>query len=163
MQFPDGRYPTPSGRIEIASEKAAADGFSRIPLAQADPPPAAGRLRLLSPASSWTLNDSYGNDPVARSHAGAQAVILNPADAQARGLRDGDLAMLRSEAGELLAPVSTSADVPTSVALVYKGHWPKLEQSGSNVNILNPGHKSDMAESSAVHGIEITVEAAPTS
>ena len=163
MQFPGGRYPTPSGRIEIASEKAAADGFSRIPLARADPPPAAGRLRLLSPAQSWTLNDSYGNDPVARSHAGAQAVILNPAEAEARGLRDGDLAMLRSEAGELLAPVSTSADVPISVALVYKGHWPKLEQSGSNVNILNPGHKSDMAESSAVHGIEVTVEAARSS
>jgi len=162
LQFPDGRYPTPSGRIEIASDRAEADGFSRIPLARADPPPAAGRLRLLSPASAWTLNDSYGNDPVARSHSGAQAVILNPADAAARGLCDGEMAVLKSEAGELLAPVSTSADVPTSVALVYKGHWPKLEQSGANVNILNPGHKSDMAESSAVHGIEVTVELAPT-
>lgn len=36
LQFADGRYPTPSGRIEIASERAEADGFSRIPLAQAD-------------------------------------------------------------------------------------------------------------------------------
>ncbi|MFZ0172378.1 MAG: molybdopterin-dependent oxidoreductase [Acidimicrobiales bacterium] len=160
LQFADGRYPTPSGRIEIASERAEADGFSRTPLAQADAPPSAGRLRLLSPASSWTLNDSYGNDPVARSHAGAQAVMLNPSDAAARGLRDGDVALLRSETGELLAPVSTNADVPISVALVYKGHWPKLEQSGSNVNVLNPGHKSDMAESSAVHGIEVTVEPA---
>ena len=160
LQFADGRYPTPSGRIEIASERAEADGFSRTPLARADPPPAAGRLRLLSPASSWTLNDSYGNDPVARSHAGAQAVVLNPADAAARSLGDGDMAILRSEAGELLAPVSTSDDVPISVALVYKGHWPKLEPSGANVNTLNPGHKSDMAQSSAVHGIEVTVEAA---
>jgi anaerobic selenocysteine-containing dehydrogenase len=160
LQFVDGRYPTPSGRIEIASPRAEADGFPRVPVALADPPPAAGRLRLLSPASRWTLNDSYGNDPVARSHAGAQAVILNPADAAARGLGDGDVAVLRSEAGELLAPVSTSADVPVSVALVYKGHWPKLEPGGANVNVLNPGHKSDMAESSAVHGIEVIVEAA---
>lgn len=162
LQFADGEYPTPSGRIEIASDRAEVDGFSRIPLPRADPPPAAGRLRLLSPASGWTLNDSYGNDPVARSHAGAQAVILNPADAAARGLHEGDMAVLESEAGQLLAPVSTSDDVPISVALVYKGHWPKLEHSGANVNILNPGHKSDMAESSAVHGIEVTVEAAPS-
>jgi anaerobic selenocysteine-containing dehydrogenase len=161
LQFAGGQYPTPSGRIEIASERAESDGFSRIPLPRADPPPAAGRLRLLSPASGWTLNDSYGNDPVARSHAGPQAVILNPSDAAARGLSDGDTAVLRSEAGELHAPVSTSSDVPVSVALVYKGHWPKLEPSGTNVNILNPGHKSDMAESSAVHGIEVTVEAVP--
>jgi anaerobic selenocysteine-containing dehydrogenase len=161
MQFGDGRYPTPSGRIEIVSERAEADGFSRLPLAGADPPPPPGRLRLLSPASAWTLNDSYGNDPVAKSHAGAQAVMLNPADAAARRLRDGDLALLRSDAGELLAPVSTSPDVPVSVALVHKGRWPKLEPSGSNVNVLNPGRKSDMAESSAVHGIEVTVERAP--
>ena len=163
LQFADGRYPTPSGRIELASERAAADGFSRVPRAQADAAPPTGHLRLLSPASSWTLNDSYGNDPVARSHAGPQAIILHPTDAAARGLRDGDLAVLRTEAGELLAPVSTSADVPASVALMYKGHWPKLEPSGANVNVLNPGHKSDMAESSAVHGIEVTVEAAGTS
>ena len=160
LQFGDGRYPTPSGRIEIVSERAEADGHSRLPLPQADPPPAPGRLRLLSPASAWTLNDSYGNDPIARSHAGAQAVMLNPADAASRGLRDGDLAVIRSETGELLAPVSTTPDVPVSVALVHKGRWPKLEPSGTNVNVLNPGQKSDMAESSAVHGIEVTVERA---
>ncbi len=160
MQFPDG-YPTPSRRIELASARAEADGFGRTPLPLADPPPAPGRLRLLSPASAWTLNDSYGNDPVARSHNGAQAVVLNPAEAAARGLRDGDLALLRSDTGELLAPVATSEDVPPSVALVYKGRWPKLERTGSNVNVLNPGVKTDMAESSAVHGLEITVSAAP--
>jgi anaerobic selenocysteine-containing dehydrogenase len=161
LQFEDGRYPTPSGRIEIVSERAQADGFSRIPLPEADDPPTPGHLRLLSPASSWTLNDSYGNDPIARSHAGAQAVILNPSDAAARRLRNGDMAILRSAAGELRAPVSTTPDVPVSVAVVHKGHWPKLEPSGTNVNILNPGQKSDMAESSAVHGIEVTVERAP--
>ncbi len=161
LQFAGGRYPTPSGRIEIVSEQAEADGFSRLPLAEADPPPSPGRLRLLSPASAWTLNDSYGNDPVARSHAGPQAVMLNPADAAARGLRQGDLAVLRSDVGELTAPVSTTPDVPVSVAVVHKGHWPKLEPGRTNVNILNPGRKSDMAESSAVHGIEVTVERAP--
>ena len=160
LQFVDG-YPTPSGRIEIVSEGAEADGFPRLPLPLADPPPAAGRLRLLSPASPWTLNDSYGNDPIARSHAGDQAVMLNPSDAAARRLRNGDMAILRTEAGELLAPVSTTPDVPVSVAVVHKGHWPKLEPSGTNVNVLNPGQKSDMAESSAVHGIEVTVERAP--
>ncbi len=161
LQFGDGRYPTPSGRIEIVSERAEADGFPRLPLPEADQPPPAGRLRLLSPASFWTLNDSYGNDPIARSHAGAQTVILNPSDAAARRLRSGDMAILRTAAGELLAPVSTTPDVPVSVAVVHKGHWPKLEPSGTNVNVLNPGQKSDMGGSSAVHGIEVTVERAP--
>jgi hypothetical protein len=37
---------------------------------------------------------------------------------------------------------------------VHKGRWPKLDPNGANVNILNPGHKSDIGESSSVHGVE---------
>ncbi|HET6220594.1 MAG TPA: molybdopterin-dependent oxidoreductase, partial [Dongiaceae bacterium] len=59
-QFADLKLPTPSGRIEIASARAAADGHPRTPLPSADPRPAAGRLRLLSPATPWLMNSSYG-------------------------------------------------------------------------------------------------------
>jgi hypothetical protein len=38
--------------------------------------------------------------------------------------------------------------------LVPKGRWPGRDASGANVNVLNPGTKTDLAESSAVHGIE---------
>jgi hypothetical protein len=41
--------------------------------------------------------------------------------------------------------------------LLHKGRWPKLEPSGHNVNVLNPGAKTDLGESSCVHGIEVTV------
>ena len=58
----EGRFPTPSGKIEIASERAQADGHPRTPQPRADPRPRSGRLRLLSPASKWLLNSSYGND-----------------------------------------------------------------------------------------------------
>ena len=62
IQFPDLAFPTPSGKIEIASARAEADGHPRLPLAEADPKPGNGRLRLLSPASPWLMNDSYAND-----------------------------------------------------------------------------------------------------
>src|SRR5215210_1683245 len=61
VQFADLAFPTPSGKVEIASARAAEDGHPRVPLPLADPRPADGRLRLLSPASSWTLNNSFGN------------------------------------------------------------------------------------------------------
>jgi hypothetical protein len=32
-----------------------------------------------------------------------------------------------------------------------------LEPSGGNVNVLNPGGKTDMGESSQVHGVEVLV------
>jgi hypothetical protein len=47
--------------------------------------------------------------------------------------------------------------VPPLTILLHKGPWPKLEQSGYNVNVLNPGAKTDLGESSCVHAIEVTV------
>ena len=46
------------------------------------------------------------------------------------------------------------------MALSPKGRWPKREVTGANVNVLNPGTKSDMGGSSAVHGVEVSVTAA---
>jgi anaerobic selenocysteine-containing dehydrogenase len=165
LQFSELRFSTPSGRIEIASETAARDGFSRVPAPTADPRPAHGRLRLLSPATGWTLNGSYGNDAIIRTRLGAMSITLNPADAAELELSVGQLARVTSSAGELILAVEISDDVPPAVALVPKGRWPKFEPSGANVNVLNPGFKSDMGESSAVHGIEVRVQAegAPTS
>ena len=130
-----------------------------MPLALADLAPQPGKLRLLSPASAWTLNDSYGNDPIVRLRLGALSITLNPVDAAARELGPGMLARITSESGQLVLPVEVSDDVPPAVAFVPKGRWPKLEPSGSNVNVLNPGQKADMGESSSVHGTEVTVEA----
>lgn len=159
VQFADLRFPTESGRIEIASAAAERDGLPRVPVPVADARPPAGHLRLLSPATAWTLNDSYGNDPLVRRRLGTQSIVLNPSDARVRGLASGDLVVVRSETGELRLPLLISSDVPPAVAVLPKGRWPKLEPTGANVNVLNPGHKADMAESTSVHGIEVTVEA----
>src|SRR5258706_1700885 len=45
MQFADGKFPTESGKIEIASAKAVAMGLPRTPLPHVDERPKAGRLR----------------------------------------------------------------------------------------------------------------------
>ncbi len=52
IQFRDLKFPTPSGRIELASASAAADGHPRVPQPLADPRPPSGRFRLLSPSSA---------------------------------------------------------------------------------------------------------------
>ncbi len=160
IQFADLRFPTPSGRIEIASARAQQDGHPRVPQPLADPRPAHGRLRLLSPASSWLLNDSFANDPKIARRLGPAAVALHPDDAAERGLVDGDEALLANGTGRLTAVVSISNAVPRGVALSHKGRWPKQEAARANVNVLNPGEKADMGESTSVHGVEVVV--APT-
>jgi anaerobic selenocysteine-containing dehydrogenase len=161
VQFADLRFPTPSGKIELASARAEADGHPRVPQPHADPRPAAGRLRLLTPASPWLLNDSFANEPRLARRLGAPTVAVHPADAADRGLAAGDRVLARSPAGELELIVALSEDLPRGVAFSPKGRWPKLEAGHANVNALNPGTASDMGASTTVHGVEITLTRAP--
>jgi anaerobic selenocysteine-containing dehydrogenase len=157
IQFEQLKFPTPSGRAELASARAEADGLPRVAQPYFDQRPRDGRLRLLTPASPWRLNDSFTNEPKLAGRAGAATVTLHPEDAAQRGLGDGDRAVLRSSAGQLELPVVLSDDVPRGVAFSPKGRWPRREAQRANVNVLNPGIPSDMGASSTVHGIEVSV------
>ncbi len=133
-----------------------------MPSPQVDGRPAAGRLRLLSPASKWQMNDSYGNDAGIHAKLGAAKLTLHPADAADLGIAEGDPVELSNELGSRAMVARISDEVPRGAALSHKGRWPGHEPSGASVNLLNPGAKTDMGESSCVHGIEVTVaRAAP--
>ena len=159
IQFADLRFPTPSGHIEIASGRAEADGHPRVPLPLADPRPAQGRLRLLSPASPWLLSNSFANVEKIAARIGPATIALHPTDAAERGLTEGGEALVANEIGSLPLRVTLSEAVPRGVALSYKGRWPKREAARANVNVLNPGQKSDMGENTCVHSVEVMVTA----
>jgi anaerobic selenocysteine-containing dehydrogenase len=158
IQFADLAFPTPSGRIEMASAQAEADGFPRTPQPWADEQPADGHLRLLSPASNIAMNASFGNVDKLIRRAGPATIMLHPVDAAARGLADGAVAMVSNEAGAIALQVVTSAEMLPGVALSPKGRWPRLEESDANINVLYDGRKSDMGESTSVHGVEVQIE-----
>jgi anaerobic selenocysteine-containing dehydrogenase len=160
VQFPSRIFPTPSGKVEIASAQAEADGHPRWPLPLADPRPQHGRLRLLSPASSWLLNDSFANSAKIAKRLGPAAIALHPDDAHARGLVGGEDVLVENGTGRLRCRLEVTQDVPPGVALSHKGRWPRQEPGGVNVNALNPGERSDMGDSTAVHGVEVAVSPA---
>ena len=153
-------FDTPRGKIEIASTQAESQGLPRVPQPWADARPAAGRFRLLSPASNWRLNDSYANDANLQKRAGPATVDLHPDDAARHGIGDGARVRLDNATGRLELLATLDPNVPRSVALAHKGRWPKLESGRRNVNALNPGLPTDMGASSSVHGVEVTIRPA---
>jgi anaerobic selenocysteine-containing dehydrogenase len=157
VQFADLTFPTPSRRIEIASARAQADGHPLVPLPLADARPRNGGLRLLSPASRWLMNDSFANDPRVQKRLGPAQVALHPAEAESRGLHEGDRVVLTNATGRLELVLTLSDAIPKGVALSAKGRWPKLEAQDGNVNRLNAGEVSDMGKSTAVHGVEVII------
>ena len=154
-----GGSPRPSGKIEIASGAGAvAHGHRRLPPPIDDPRPRDGLFRLLSPASVWLMNSSYNEDPKVAEKLGAETVTLNPADAARLGLQDGDTRDRRERDRAIGVERLGVADVvPPGVALSHKSRWPKLSKQHANINALNPGRKTDMAESSAIHSVEVAL------
>ncbi len=157
--YADGRFDTPSGKIEIASSAAEKMGLPRTPQPTVDPPTAAGYLRLLTPASKWRLNDSYANDPHTAEQAGPASVLLNTSDAARLGIDDGDTVRLRNETGAIELVARIDDGVLAGTAVSYKGRWPSLESSHTNVNFVHTALKTDMGESTSVHATQVIVEA----
>ncbi|TMJ39039.1 MAG: dehydrogenase [Alphaproteobacteria bacterium] len=155
IQFAEFVFPTPSGRIELASRRAEDQGLPRVPLPHADARPADGRVRILSPASLWLMNSSYGNDKVIRRRLGPPTITLHPDDAAEAGFAEGDPILLANENGRLALAVTISDMTQRGVGIVHKGRWPGASAGDANINVLVSGRKSDMAESTTVHGTEV--------
>ena len=105
------------------------------------------------------MNDSYGNDANLLRKLGPACITLNPEDAKALALKEGETAIVSSKTGEIELLVRCSDSVARGVALSHKGRWPKLDAAATNVNVLNSGERSDMGESSSVHGTLVRIVA----
>ncbi len=158
VPFADGRFPTRSGRIMVAYDGFVRRGGTFAPEPLFDPPPPASELRLITPAGDWLMNSSYGNDPRIVERAGGRTVYINPDEARKRGLGEGQRVRIKSSTGKLDMEVVLSPRVPEGVALAYKSPWGGRGPSEANINCLNPGLKSDLGQSTAVHSITVTVE-----
>nr|PZN44155.1 MAG: molybdopterin oxidoreductase [Actinomycetota bacterium] len=161
LPFADG-FPTPSGRLEFASSRAEAMGLGRLPR-YVPPRSAAGDerypLTLVTPAPHEFLNSTFGNNPELRRRAKGPRVLVNPADAAARGLRDGARVRVFNRHGEFLADVEISDRVRPGVVASVKGHWPKLSPGGANVNAVVEERDADMGRGPVYH--DNRVEIAP--
>ena len=132
---PDGApLKTPSGRIEIWSETIAGFGYDDVP----------GHPAWMEPVE-WLGSDKaetfplhlLSNQPRARLHsqldcgsvsraakiAGREAMRINPEDAAARGLADGDVARVFNERGACLAGVVVSDAIRPGVVELATGAW----------------------------------------
>jgi anaerobic selenocysteine-containing dehydrogenase len=149
-------FGTPSGKVEIASAQAEEAGAGRIPVPHADARTAGAKLRVLSPASAWTMNSAYGNDPGIRKKLGEPVLSIHPDDAMERQLAEGAEVMLGNAEGKIPFKLAFDASLPRGVVLAPKGRWPRFS-GGQNVNALYNGAHADMGASTCVHAVEAEI------
>jgi biotin/methionine sulfoxide reductase len=144
---------TPSGRIELHSATLASYGLRDVPAHAAwieptqwwrSPQAATYDLHLLCNQPSHRLHSQQDMGAASRSTkvAGREPIRLHPADAAVRGLRDGDVARVRSAQGTLLAGVVVTGAMSPGVAQMHTGAWydpsaPDIADCvNGNVNVL---------------------------
>ncbi|MEI4472426.1 molybdopterin-dependent oxidoreductase [Frigidibacter sp. MR17.24] len=125
---------TPSGRIEIFSDRIAGFGLEGqpghpvwIPPREWLGAPAAERLplHLISDQPERRLHSQLDSSPhsVAGKPGGREPVTMHPADAADRGLMEGEVVELFNDRGACLATLRLSGEVRRGVVRLSTGAW----------------------------------------
>ncbi|MBA3438589.1 MAG: molybdopterin oxidoreductase family protein, partial [Pyrinomonadaceae bacterium] len=164
--FAEGNFPTPSGKCELFSETLEAQGLPAVPEfippreSQQTAPETAERfpLALISPASHAFLNSSFANLPKHLRQEARPFIEINPTDADARGIRDGERVRAFNGRGscELTAVVTKRAR--EGVAVSPFGWWNKLSSDKVNINQLSSQGLTDMGNGATFYDALIEVE-----
>ena len=156
---PGPRWRTPSGKLEIENPRLT-HALPRWLPAHADAEGEAPPLWLQTAPAQFTLNSTFQDRQDLRAREGAMRVRLAPADAAARRLADGDLAVAWNALGEVRLRVEVTADVPPGVAVVEGVHWIRDTEGGRNVNALTSQRLTDEAGGSTFYDNRIDVRRA---
>ncbi len=148
---PEGhRLRTPSGRIEIASATVRSFGYPDAPGHPAwfEPEPASADTPLClladQPARRLHSQLDMGSHSQDGKRHGREQVRMHPADADERGIEDGDLVLIRSGQGECIAAAALTDALRRGVVQLSTGAWYAPEDLGTgrerclhgNVNVL---------------------------
>jgi anaerobic dimethyl sulfoxide reductase subunit A len=169
------RFPlnTPSGKIEIFSKALYDLGCpEQIPAvpkyiqewespfgpeAQQYPLQAMGHHTLHRVHSTHDNNDWL-------AEAFPQRIFINPIDAQARRIRDGDLVKAYNARGALILPCRVTPRILPGVVDIPQGAWWQPDESGvdrgGSVNVLTSERWTPLAFGTAQHTIMVQIEKA---
>jgi len=137
------RLKTPSGKIEIFSEKIASFGYDDCPghVTWLEPIEWLGSktaerfpLHMLSDQPADKLHSQLDHSPHSKSTKvkGRQPITLHPDDARARGIADGDLLRVFNDRGACLAAARLSDRIRRGVVRLSTGAWFDPADRGSN-------------------------------
>ena len=164
--------PTPSGMIELFSETVA--GFDLIDCpghATWNPPRKHGETRfplaLISGQPGTRLHSQYDNGAVSMAEkiSGREPVLINPKDAFARGISEGDPVEMFNELGRCLAGARVTEDVMPGVVFLWTGAWydpdygaPDNRDRHGNPNVLTHDLRtSEFSQGPASHSARVEV------
>lgn len=160
VAFHDFQFPTPSGKVELASAEAERRwGLTRVPHYR--PPIEAGGASTSYPLHLVTIhpkgrihNQFRYNRWLNELHHGP-VLKMHIDDAIARDLHNGDSIRIFNDRGEVKARVEITWSVQPGVVIIEEGWW---QEEGGSIDLLSEDRNTDIGYGTAFHDclVEVT-------
>ncbi|MGG3555716.1 molybdopterin-dependent oxidoreductase [Peribacillus frigoritolerans] len=154
--FP-GKLPTPSGKIELYSERMKRDGYEPLPtytpiIKDSDLP------FLFIPAPNHNfLNSTFSNNAKHISMEKEPKLHMNAADAKTMGIAAGDMVRIWNGRGECLLIAAPGENVLQGV-LVSQGLWQNTPETKQHINSPTPDRLADMGNGAVFFSGRVDLE-----
>jgi anaerobic selenocysteine-containing dehydrogenase len=159
IAYEDMKFETPSGKIELLSEEAAARwGVSSLPdfkPYKSEPLQESFPLVFLTPNSASRIHSQFGNLDIIRNSVDSSSVLISDSEAASRGISAGDSIRVYNNLGEIFSTATVSHRVPAGIAVLPNGIW---YSEGGGGNHLIEGSETDMGYGSAFHDTMVEIE-----
>ena len=165
LPYAEGNFPTPSGKAEFYSETLKQSGLD--PVLSFTPPDESRHgtgsksgfpLELLARKPDNHMNSTFANQPSVREmEPGLGDLEMHPADAQARGVRDGDRIRAFNSRGEIVLKARVDGAVQPGV-VAARLDWARFSPGGHNINVLTSEKLTDMGNAATFYSVCVEVE-----
>lgn len=149
--------PTPSGKIELYSEKMKQDGYPPLPTYTPLPMESEHPLLFIAGPNHNFLNSTFANQSKHIKLEKEPVIVLNRSDAESLGIKDGERVRVWNERGECILKADIGENVLPGVA-VTQGLWSANQTTKHLVNSLTPDRIADMGGGATFFSGRVTVE-----
>lgn len=149
------RFRTPSKKIEILNPKEPHPLPIYLPPYGGD-----GPFSLMTAPSFYALNSSFRERPDLRNKEGKMFLKMNPADAESKGLREGEPVIAFNRLGEVSFILRVTSDVPRGVVVAEGIWWLEHAPGPRSVNALTSQRLTDRANGSTFYDNTVDVRQA---
>ncbi len=153
IQFHDVWPLTPDRKANLFPDHLDAEAPAGLYGYQPDPTTAEFPLALISPASERTVSSTLAELPRPDVH-----LLMNPADAAARGLAEGDAIRIFNALGEVRSTVTLGTWIRPGTVALPKGLWRRHTANGLTTNALVSDALTDLGGGACFNDARVQVE-----
>jgi len=148
------RFKTSSGKIEILNPKESHPLPCYLPPYEGDYP-----FRLMASPSFYGLNSSFREREDLRKKEKAMFLQMNPADAEAKGMKEGEPVIAFNQLGEVSFVLHVTPKVPPGVVVAEGVWWLDHSPGPRSVNALTSQRLTDQGGGSTFYDNTVDVRA----